>query len=187
MVREEVVAILFADAVNFSRLTNTQVPKFIEHFVGMVARLTRSMHVRLLAGNTWGDGLYFVFRGVREAGCFALALSERIGRTEWRRKGLPEDLNVRIALHAGPTFACIDPITRRRNYVGAHVSRAARIEPITPPGTVYASDAFAAIAAATNVSEFACEYAGQRPLAKGYGTLGTYRVHARATLSRTWK
>jgi len=34
-----------------------------------------------------------------------------------------------------------------------HVSRAARIEPITPPGQVYASQAFAALAAAENVTD----------------------------------
>jgi len=37
----------------------------------------------------------------------------------------------------------------QRGYTGSHTNRAARIEPITPPGQVYASSAFAAVAAAT--------------------------------------
>ena len=57
------------------------------------------------------------------------------------------------------------------------VEFAARIEPITPPGQVYASQAFAALAAAQGVTEFTCDYVGQTPLAKGYGTFATYHVH----------
>jgi class 3 adenylate cyclase len=57
---------------------------------------------------------------------------------DWSKKGL-RSLNLRIGLHAGPVYSCIDPVTQRTNYIGAHVSRAARIEPITPVGQVYAS------------------------------------------------
>jgi class 3 adenylate cyclase len=52
----------------------------------------------------------------------------------------------------------------------------ARIEPITPPGQVYASEAFAALAAARKADGFTCDYVGQTRLAKGYGTLPTYHV-----------
>lgn len=55
----------------------------------------------------------------------------------------------------------------------------ARIEPKTPPGQVYASENFAAIAAAQKITDFRCEYVGRLPLAKGYGTFGTYHVAGR--------
>ena len=71
---------------------------------------------------------------------------------------------LRTGLHAGPAFTCVDPVTERRNYFGTHVSRAARIEPITPAGEVYASAAFAALARADEVREFRCEYVGRTPL-----------------------
>ncbi len=89
---------------------------------------------------------------------------------------MPADLSLRIALHAGPVYEFDDPITGSRTYGGTHVSRAARIEPITPAGQVYASEAFAALAAACRTSSFSCDYVGQTPLAKGYGTLPTYHV-----------
>jgi class 3 adenylate cyclase len=114
--------------------------------------------------NTWGDGLYFVFEGVRDAGRFALELNQRLGAIDWTSKGLPRDLSLRIALHAGPVYSCVDPVTGQR------------IEPITPPGQVYASQAFAALSAAQHVEDFICEYIGQTPLAKGYGTFPTYHV-----------
>jgi class 3 adenylate cyclase len=65
------------------------------------------------------------------------------------------------------------------NYIGAHVSHAARIEPIAPPGEVYASGAFAALSRSEGVGGFRCSYVGQTPLAKGHGTFPTYVVHPR--------
>jgi len=98
--------------------------------------------------------------------------------TDWSKKGLPKAINLRIALHAGPVYSCVDPVTGQQSYTGTHVSRAARIEPITPPGQVYSSQAFAALAAAQGVKEFTCDYVGQTPLAKGYGTFATYHVRS---------
>ena len=123
-----------------------------------------------------GDGLYLVFSEVEAAGKFALDLCDLITRTRWEMCGLPKSLGLRIALHAGPVYEFDDPITGNRSYCGTHVSRAARIEPITPPGQVYSSQAFAALAAAQGVKEFTCDYVGQTPLAKGYGTFATYHV-----------
>jgi class 3 adenylate cyclase len=100
-----------------------------------------------------------------------------INQTRWEDKSLPAELNLRIGLHAGPVFKCIDPISERQNFFGTHVSRAARIEPITPPGQMYASQGFAALAAAQGTQTFVCDYVGQAPQAKGYGTFPTYYVH----------
>lgn len=175
----KIVGLLFADARGFSKLTEEEVPLFVEHFLGTVAaELARSPHPPILT-NTWGDGLYFVFRDVRETGEFALNLCDAVRTTDWKAKGFRNELSLRIGLHAGPTYECLDPVTGRPNYIGAHVSHAARIEPVTPPGEVYASGAFAALARADQVKEFVCAYVGQTPLAKGYGTFPTYVVHRR--------
>ena len=107
---------------------------------------------------------------------FALDLCDLMTTKRWERCGLPCRLSLRIALHAGPVYQFNDPVTGNRSYGGTHVSRAARIEPITPPGQVYASEAFAAMAAAQRVTSFDLDYAGQTPMAKGYGTFPTYHV-----------
>ena len=172
----QVIAILFADAVNFSKLSEDEIPRFVRSFLGTIGELSNDSAQSPIMKNTWGDGLYFVFESVRDAGQFALRLNHRLSSIDWTEKGLPKELNLRIALHAGPVYSCIDPVTGRPNFIGTHVSRAARIEPITPPGQVYASQAFAALAAAQHVREFICEYIGQTPLAKGYGTFPTYHV-----------
>jgi len=171
-----IMAVLFADAVNFSRLGETELARFVQNFLGAIAQLiTRSANPPVV-GNTWGDGLYLVFTDVVSAGRFALDLADLVNGTDWRAQGLPAELNLRIGLHAGPVYECVDPITSRANYIGTHVSRGARIEPITPPGHVYASQAFAALLASEGVGDVACEYVGRTAWAKGYGTFPTFHV-----------
>jgi class 3 adenylate cyclase len=175
----EIVGLFFADVAGFSRLVEEEIPRFVVQFLGTVAQeVARSPETPLLT-NTWGDGLYVVFRSVRETGEFALRVSEVVRGIDWAARGLPDTLALRIGLHAGPAYGCLDPVTGRRNYLGSHVSRAARIEPITPPGEVYASGAFAAVARAEQVESFTCSYVGRMPLAKAFGTFPMYVVHRR--------
>lgn len=170
------VGLLFADAVGFSKLGERDIKKFIEHFWGAVSTLLADTKITPLMKNTWGDGLFMVFDSLKDAGSFALQLCDMVNATDWEAKGLPKDFNLRVALHAGPVYEVIDPITGIRNYLGSHVSKAARIEPITPPGQVYASQAFAALSAMGGFEDFSCEYVGQIPLAKGYGTFPMYHL-----------
>lgn len=171
----EICGLLFADAVGFGKLNDHEVQLFVRHFLGLVADVTAKSPHPPIVKNTWGDGLYFVSKSVRDAGELALDLCQRICSTNWHAKGLC-DLSLRISLHAGPVYSCVDPVTQQQSYIGAHVSRAARIEPITPPGHVYASQAFAALAAVERVREFVCDYVGRITLAKNYGTFPTYVV-----------
>ncbi len=175
----QIMVLLFADVVKYSHLTEEQLFPFMQHFLGAVAELTVRSPDEPVMRNTWGDALYFVFSNVQQAGNFALELCDLIQSTDWSEKGLPQDLSLRIALHAGPVYRHINPITGHTDYIGTHVSHTARIEPIAPPGKVYASQAFAAIAASEAVSGFTCDYVGQTPWAKGYGTFPTYHVRRR--------
>jgi class 3 adenylate cyclase len=179
-----IVAILFADAVGFSKLVEAEVPHFVQHFLGAIAKLSNRFAEAIIARNTWGDGLYFVFSDVNLAGNFALQLADLVTKQNWEEKGLPRRLNLRIALHAGPVYEFDDPITGNRTYSGTHVSRAARIEPIAPPSQVYASEAFAALSAAQRNRDFTCDYVGQTPMAKGYGTLPMYHVRRTSVATR---
>ena len=180
----KVVSIMFADAKGFSKLTEDQTPLFVRHFLEMVGEMAgtfrQSGHQPPIMMNTWGDGLFFIFENVTDAAEFGLGLCDRVRSTDWGKLGLP-DLGVRIGLHAGPAYPFTDPVTQRPNFFGTHISQAARIEPITPPNQVYASQPFAALAAVERKKAFNCEYVGQTPLAKGYGTFPTYVVRRRNT------
>ena len=174
-------SMLFADVRGFSRLRDDQTPRFMEHFLGLVGRLTDRLDDGLLLRNTWGDGLFLVFADVEQAGQFALELRDAVRDAPWADYGLPEDLSIRIALHAGPVHEFTDAVTKNRNFAGTHVSQAARVEPITPAGQVYASQAFAALVEFGQVQSLRCQYVGQQPLAKGYGVFPTYHVERRLT------
>jgi len=178
VVRHEMRALLFADAVGYSQLSEDQIPGFICGFLEAVAALNRRTEHRFEHVETSGDGLYMVFRDVRDASHYALELSALMRTFDRNAWGLPPGFDLRIAVHCGPVHCGHDPVTGGNLYTGPHTSRAARIEPITPPGQVYASSAFAAVAAATGVDGLSMNYVGRIPLAKGYGTLGLYNVRA---------
>jgi len=172
----EMRAMLFADAVGYSQMSEDQIPLYISEFLGAVAALNKRTQHRFEHVETAGDGLYMVFGSVADAGHYALELSALVNCRDWAACGLPPNLNLRIALHCGPVHCGRDPITGLPIYTGPHTSRTARIEPITPPGQVYASSAFAAVAAAGGADGLAMGYVGRIPLAKGYGTMGLYHV-----------
>lgn len=170
---------MFADVVGFSKLTDVQVEHFVRDFLHAVGGLVDTTPHRPVHKNTWGDGLYFQFLEIRSAGLFALALCDLVTGTDWTKHGLPRTLGLRSGLHAGPLFAHRDPVTGQDCLWGRHVTRAARIEPITPAGSVYASREFAALAAAQGILDFECEPVGRVGLAKGYGDARLYHVRRR--------
>jgi class 3 adenylate cyclase/tetratricopeptide (TPR) repeat protein len=167
-------AFVFCDAVGFSRLSDTQIPAFVRDFLGPIGALAHRADPPPLLRNTWGDGLFFVFAAPADAAAFALELSELVARRAGSTGVLPADLTLRIGLHAGPVYRCDDPITGATNFFGAHVSRAARIEPVTPPGHVFASESLTALIAASGNQTVECDYVGRIPLAKGYGSFPMY-------------
>lgn len=171
-----IVSMLFADAVGFSKLADAQIPAFMDIFLGGVARTLQESGIAPLYKNTWGDGLYLCFGSTLDAGRYSLVLRDYMNSVDWSARGLPAGMNVRIGLHCGPAYEMFDPVTGRTGYSGAHVSRAARIEPITPPGEVFASQDFAMMAHYERSSSFRCEYVGNMPQAKGYGQYATYSV-----------
>ena len=169
-------AMLFADAVGYSRLSEGQIPLFFEHYLGAIASYNRVSKHSPEHIETAGDGMYMVFQDPHAAGHYALELSELIAGRDWRALGLPANLSMRIGLHCGPVYIGRDPITGSPLYTGIHTSRTARIEPITPPGQVYASGAFAAVAAARCMEGLRFSYIGRTQLAKQYGALALYHV-----------
>jgi hypothetical protein len=172
-------AMVFADFAGYSRLADANVAAFQRKFWSIVAAEIAAADVAPDFANTWGDGLYLVWDAPRDAAAFALRLRGAMQSTDWSAFGLPEGSRIRVGLHAGPVFRGFDPVIGRDNFFGASVTRAARIEPVTPPGTVFASEAFAATLAATGRDGFLLEYVGRVGLAKSYGEARVYRVERR--------
>jgi hypothetical protein len=170
---------LFADFAGYSRLHDEFAPLFQQRFLELGARQIEAAAVKPLEAKTWGDSLYMVFESPGEGAEFALGFLASMLSVDWRATGLPEESQIRVALHAGPVFRSFDPVMGRDGHFGSSVTRAARIEPVTPPGMVYASEAFAATLAATGQRDYALEYVGRLPLAKNYGESRIYRLERR--------
>jgi class 3 adenylate cyclase len=169
--RRDTRAMLFGDIHGFSKLTDAQLPVFTEKVMGTLGQVARR-HARDIAFvNTWGDGIFIVFRDAGRAACCALDMQDAINGIDLVAAGLPETLKLRLGGHLGPVYELGDPVTERPNYYGAHVSRAARIEPITPEGCVYVTETFAAVLALYNADAFSCDYVGNTEMAKHYGRL----------------
>jgi class 3 adenylate cyclase/tetratricopeptide (TPR) repeat protein len=175
-VSRETVAMLFSDIVGYSRLTEEQVPRFIEGFLGTVATRLEKMSATPLYKNLWGDALYFVFAEYEAAAEYALELRDMMRETDWKKLGLPGELSMRIGLHAGPVFRSKEPFLNRENFFGFNVNQAARIEPITRPGNVYASEQYAALLMGTGADHLDCRYVGVIVLPKDFGSYPIYHV-----------
>jgi class 3 adenylate cyclase len=164
-------AMLFGDVSGFSGLTDAQLPSFTTHVMGAFGRVIARFGNDAQMVNTWGDGLFLVFEDAGRAASCALELSVAMSALDLVSLGLPEHLSLRLGGHFGPIYELIDPILQRVNFYGAHVSRAARIEPIVPRNCVYVTETFAAVLALSHAETFACDYVGWTEMAKKYGSL----------------
>jgi hypothetical protein len=172
-------AMLFGDIKGFSRLNDSQLPSFVKHVLGAFAAVVEHYRKDLLLANTWGDGLFLVFNDAGKAANCALDLQEAIAGVDLAAYGLPDDLALRLGGHLGPVYAARDPILGRNNFFGAHVSRAARIEPVTPERCIYVTETLAAVLALYNAREFECDYVGMTQAAKRYGKMRMFLLRRR--------
>lgn len=175
--QRELKAMLFGDIKGFSKLNEAQIPAFVTHVLGALGGVLVQYGDRVLYRNTWGDGIFVVMRDALIAARCALQLQAALDALDLPACGLPDTLALRLGGHFGPVFETTDPVQLITNYFGAHVSRTARIEPVTPPGEVYVTEQFAA-RLALEPGGFACDYVGQVPAAKSYGTMRMYHLHA---------
>jgi tetratricopeptide (TPR) repeat protein len=169
-------AMLFGDVKGFSTLTDEQLPVFTERFLGAFAEVLGRHRNDVWHRNTWGDAVYVVLTDAAGAAACALDLQDAVTAIDLEAEGLPPHLTLRLGGHLGPVFPIHDPVLDELAFMGSHVSRTARIEPVTPPGTVYVTEPFAAALVLAQRSEFTCDYVGHMPLAKDYGRLRMYRL-----------
>ncbi|HET6175207.1 MAG TPA: adenylate/guanylate cyclase domain-containing protein [Gaiellales bacterium] len=172
-------AMLFADVKGFSRLADEQVPAVVQRVLGAFAAVLARYDEVIEHRNTWGDALYVVLTDTVHAANCALELQDAMSATDMRTLGLEDQLVLRMGLHIGPVFPIEDPVLGVRVFAGSHVSRTARIEPVTPPGTVYVTEQFAAALELAQRRELGCDYVGHMPTAKDYGRLRMYRLRRR--------
>jgi class 3 adenylate cyclase/tetratricopeptide (TPR) repeat protein len=179
--KRHVGAILFTDFRGFSRLRDEHLASFVHDVFTPLGQQLEKHARALLWCNTWGDAIAAIFSDVTAAADCALSFHETLRNIDLAALGLPDDLQLRIGAHAGPVLAFTDPVGRRPTYWGRELTRTARIEPRTPEGQVYVTDAFAALLALESDAPFRTEYVGQITTAKDFETVPMYRLERRHT------
>jgi hypothetical protein len=167
-------ALIFGDVAGFSKLPDASLPAFHKHFMARLARVIDGFGEGALYRNSWGDGIYTVLADATMGARCALALQAATRTDRWARLGLPRTLSLRLGVHYGPVYQGFDYIQNSRTFYGAHVTRTARLEPVTPAGEVYVTDALAAALAIDNAAGLTCDYVGTMPAAKNYGSFPMY-------------
>jgi len=169
-------ALLFADIRGFSKLTDDDLPSFVSMVLGAVAQVLDRHKSSIEYRNTWGDALYAVLPSPADAADCALELQEAMGDIDLESARLPPHLALRLGAHFGPVLPMWDPILDEMTFMGSHVSRTARVEPVTPPGAVYVTEHFAAALVLGSAEGLVCDYVGHMPAAKDFGRLRMYRL-----------
>ena len=177
--RRVVRAMLVGDIRGFSKLSDDQLPTFSELVLGAFAGVLAGYAGEVDYKNTWGDALFAVLSDTPVAARCALDLQDTMAALDLVGAGLPSHLAFRLSGHVGPVFPIEDPVLGRPSFMGSHVSRTARIEPVTPTGAVYVTEAFAAALEVSGDADIGCDYVGHLPAAKDYGRLRMYRIWRR--------
>jgi len=151
-------AMIFADVRGFGALNEAQVPVFIDAVLNPLAACVKKLGPHVKYVNTWGDGLFLVLDSVDAAAEVAIALQECFHEIDLKAAGLPLFLALRVGGHYGPVHEMDDPFLNKSGMFGTEVSFAARIEPVTVPGSIYVSEPFACSLAANTNNIYRCEH-----------------------------
>jgi len=167
-------AILFGDVKGYSQVADHLVPAFQQHVMGAIATALRRFAPHVLYRNSWGDAIYVVIDDPVVGADCALAVQGAIANAKLDRFGFAARPELRLGAHFGPLYDGYDPVCEEKTFFGAHATIAARLEPVSPPGHVYVSEAMAAALAMAAHQRFSCDYVGQLPSAKGFGLMRMY-------------
>lgn len=167
--RREFIGTIFADFTGFSRLSEADIPLFQMLHIGAIAEVLRRSPGRILRQHTWGDAVHIVTADAATAAALLIGIHDAISALRPRLEGPLAQLELRLAGHYAPVHVGIDPIEQTPLYFGSQLSFAARIEPVTPPGMIFVTEAFAARLALDAPDRYITEYAGEIELAKRYG------------------
>ncbi len=169
--------IMFLDMKGYSSLDDDEIRNLITHAFPEMQELVEKRapdHV-----NTWGDAIVVTARDVREIAHVALDMRDFFYRFDWGRNGL-RPLRARISLHTGAIWSGTDVFTGRGLILGHTVNLAARIEPITQPGQVWATTDFNTALTRDRQELFRSAPLGRSELPKGAGLEDLhviYRAH----------
>ena len=140
------VGALFADIQGFGTLNETQVETYTNVVMRRLAdSVINQYRSDLVDLNTWGDAIFATSKDAVKLGRFALELRDFFirlpGDTSY------SDFQIRIALHFPRVYIAPNYVLSARGSkegcFGKELTLPARIEPVTPPNTIFVTESFA--------------------------------------------
>ncbi len=174
--KRQMKALIFADVKGFSALNERQLTAFVAPWLSALERIHKEQGDHIQYINTWGDAAYLVINEVSKAAEIALKMTRIFNDWDFSALGLPTNLGLRVATHVGPIFQTNNPVLGKPDFFGMHVNQTARLEPCTPPGSVYVTEPFASLISLEGNNAYRCEYVGNHPLPKGFGRIRMYHL-----------
>jgi class 3 adenylate cyclase len=182
-------AIFFADMATYTSFRDDQVPSLWD-LLAHVQQSIEGLAKPPILINTWGDAVHAVAETALDLAVYATSLVDAIATVDIAEFGLQNRPRFRVALHAGPVYVGLHPLTGRSMIYGHHVNRAARIETVAKAGELYASRPFVALLRAEMDAlhhesrllgqpfrqPYGLEYVGTLDLPKNFGREALYRV-----------
>lgn len=180
---------MFSDLSGYSKLQDEHIPAFLD-FLQKLSFYIKKTDLPIESINTWGDAVFAVAEDPITIADFGLFYCDIVNQLGLKYPEFPMPIKARISLHSGPVYKAMDPFINKENFYGGHINRAARLEPVTKVGQVFATQQFVSILSAevnklksefaqqgVNYREkFATEYVGVIPLAKNFGVQEVYHL-----------
>jgi class 3 adenylate cyclase len=185
-------SMMFSDLSGYSKLQDEHIPSFLDFLEKLNAAIDK-IGVSLESLNTWGDAVFAVADSSMKIADFGLRYCDIIENLGLKYPEFPFPIRARISLHSGPVFIAQDPFIKKTNFYGGHINRAARLEPVTAVGQVYATQQFVSLLYGETNDErnefeqkglkyyerYSTEYVGVISLAKSFGQQEVYNLRWR--------
>lgn len=182
-------SMMFSDLSGYSKLQDEHIPSFLD-FLDKLNKAMEKIGMDLESLNTWGDAVFAVADSALKIADFGLRYCDIIETLGKKYPEFPFPIRARISLHSGPVFIAMDPFIKKMNFYGGHINRAARLEPVTTVGQVYATQQFVALLHGETNDErneyiqkglkyherYSTEYVGMISLAKSFGQQEVYHL-----------
>jgi class 3 adenylate cyclase len=185
-------SMMFSDLSGYSKLQDEHIASFLDFLEKLNAAMEK-IGVPLESLNTWGDAVFAVADSAIKIADFGLKYCDIVESLGKKYPEFPFPIRARISLHSGPVFVAQDPFIKKMNFYGGHINRAARLEPVTAVGQVYATQQFVSLLHGETSDEcneyaqkglkyyerYSTEYVGVISLAKSFGQQEVYHLRWR--------
>lgn len=174
----QICAIAYADVVSSTSITPEVQKAVLNKLIRDIVSEAKNSY-SVVHGKSMGDGFLVCGSDAYEMSEFALNVRDRFKNANWERLGLPNGLAIRIGMELG-TVRLVADDEGEIDVSGSSIEKAARIEKITPPNTIWITDHFANHLQREAVPNLALNSIGKKTLPKKAGEMPLFELRWQA-------